>query len=328
MRRSGGFTLIEILISLALAGLVVSGALQAHVSFTSQTIRQDAVNEVQQSLRLSMQIIERAIRSAGEGMPGDKLVMNTCSTPVTYYGLQYRNSNTFPFPSSYDTTAGDSDTDPDQLRVITTALAGTNLVKADTANVSTVLGDMTSWSAHDLFLVANVPPATSCLREVTSISAGALGHAIAGTTYPCINISPDTCMTATTFPAPVRRFVKETVFRVFPAVGAEPPKLAARYGTIGDVSNATPWTLIAEGIEDLQVALVMQDGTVCNDRDDPALCDPSLARAVRVTLVGRTAATLQGAPQSQTGGYEDRAATAVTDGYLRRAMTSEVVLRN
>lgn len=331
MRRSAGFTLIEILVSLALAGLVVAGALQAHVTFNGQTVRQDAINEVQQSLRLSMQIIERAIRSAGEGMPGDQIIMNTCTTPITYYGVQYRNSNTFPFSAVYDTTAGDNDGDPDQLRVITTALAGTNLVKSDAANVATVLGDLSSWSAHDLFLVANVPPTASCLREVTSIGAGTLGHAVAGTNYGCINLATDSCMTGTTYPAPVRRFVTETVFRVFPAVGAEPPKLAARYANIGDVASTT-WTLISEDVEDMQIALVMQDGTVCNDRDDPAAaggaCDPTLARALRITLVGRTASMLQGAPQSQTGGYEDRAATAVTDGYLRRAMTSEVVLRN
>lgn len=328
MRRSRGFSLIEILVSLALAGLVVAGALQAHVTFNSQTVRQDAINEVQQSLRLSMQIIERAIRSAGAGMPGDKIIMNTCSTPITYYGLQYRNSNTFPFPAAYDSTAADNDTDPDQLRVITTALAGQNLVKSDAANVATVVGDLSTWSTHDLFLVANVPPTASCLREVTSIAATALGHAVGGTNYACINLSPDACMTGTTYPAPVRRFVTETVFRVFPAVGAEPPKLAARYAKIGDVAATTAWTLIGEGIEDMQIALLMQDGTVCNDRDDPTLCDPSLARAMRVTLVGRTADTVQGAPQSQTGGYEDEAAVAVTDGYLRRAMTSEVLLRN
>jgi len=327
-RRARGFTLIEILISLGLAGLVVAAALQMHAVFNGQANRQQAINEVQQGLRLSMQIVERYIRSGSSGMVGGKMIMNTAGAPITLYGVQYRNSNTFPWPAAPDSTDLDPDTDPDQLKVIATEGTG-YLAKLDAANVTTAVGPISQFLAHDLFLVTNVLPIASCLREVTATpGATTIPHASAGTNYAGINPAVDACMTATIYPTPIRRFVHETVFHVFPAVGSDPPKLAMRYANIGDVTATPPWSLISENIEDMQIALLMLDGTVCAYRDDPAVCDPSLVRAIRVTLVGRTSQKMPGAPPSNTGGYEDMPVTAVTDGYLRRAMTSEVVLRN
>jgi hypothetical protein len=106
----------------------------------------------------------------------------------------------------------------------------------------------------------------------------------------------------------------------------------APFGT--PFSDATyEWIPLADGIEDLQLAVILADGTVCNHVDDPRACNFAHAVAVRITLVGRSSSPLQGVPPSALGGYEDEPATMPPSGslatsFLRRAVTSTVQLRN
>ena len=136
-------------------------------------------------------------------------------------------------------------------------------------------------------------------------------------------------MAGTTWPAPARRFRSEVTFRVLPAVGSDAPRLALRRAPVGDAAPATcDWETVVEDIEDLQIALIQDTGQVCVSVDDPALCDPARIVAVRLTLVGRSSSPYASAPPSAVGGYEDRPALLVRDGYLRRALTTEIHLRN
>ena len=91
--------------------------------------------------------------------------------------------------------------------------------------------------------------------------------------------------------------------------------------------------IIAENIEDMQLALVMADGRICYQTDDPLLpspgCDPSTAVSVRVTLVARSEAEIAGYNDGQMVTSENRTVVSATkDGYLRRAVTSQVEMRN
>src|SRR5262249_27845718 len=85
-----------------------------------------------------------------------------------------------------------------------------------------------------------------------------------------------------------------TAYRVMPvgdALNPTPtPKLTMRTAPMGTAYDAAnpPWTIIAENIEDMQLALIMYDGRICYSVDDPAQCKPSEAVAVRVTLVARS----------------------------------------
>ena len=94
-----------------------------------------------------------------------------------------------------------------------------------------------------------------------------------------------------------------------------------------------PWTVLAENIEDMQIAIILSNGTVCTSQDNPTPsgCDMTKAVAVRVTLVGRSSSPIAGATPTMKGGYEDEptiAPTAPDSLYLRRAMTATITLRN
>jgi type IV pilus assembly protein PilW len=65
MKNQNGFTLIEILIALAIAGVVMAGVYSAYYSQQKSYVTQEQVVAMQQNLRVAMYYMEREIRMAG-----------------------------------------------------------------------------------------------------------------------------------------------------------------------------------------------------------------------------------------------------------------------
>jgi prepilin-type N-terminal cleavage/methylation domain-containing protein len=386
MTRARGFTLIELMIALALAGLVVGGALQLHASFNKHATRQNEVAEMQQTLRVSMLIIERAIRSAGAGLPGGRMVepgsgSGCTGAAITHYGFQWSNKNPYSDPISVQTSTSYNDADPDYFMITNAAVTPAVFADGDNgANVTihqtTPPPDLNAFNPGDLFVVVFPPgaqckppgsaqvacatllglPATAqatCIRE---ISAGAAHGGSGGTkmlqhnpaqSNRCFNVSPpsqDPCTSniASIVPsgsyATIRHLTaSSTAYRVIPATGdplsdGKTPKLTFRTAPWGtaEVDPVYGWTVIAENIDDMQIALVMNDGRVANVVDDPLVYDPTQAYAVRVTLSVRSSSPLEGVGVQTQVGAEDEtlAAPATNDYYLRRSLTAEIELRN
>jgi type IV pilus assembly protein PilW len=63
--NNDGFTLIELLISLVLTLIVLGGVYQLYTSQTKAYSAQNQVAEMQQNVRIAMDVISRSIRSAG-----------------------------------------------------------------------------------------------------------------------------------------------------------------------------------------------------------------------------------------------------------------------
>ncbi len=370
MRRARGFSLAELLVGLALAALVVAGAFQIHLSFHRQSQRQQEVAELQQTLRVAMQLLERAVRAAGQGLPPTHtlpaLVGAGC-TSVTYYGVQFSNDNTYTDPKTTFWNPAVADHDPDWLRVVASDDGGDGTAVYDGCNgvnVQLLAATPQRWQPGDLFLVVPDlarPPSACALAcaapyEVTSGFSGTPTQAAPGTIKnqnggSCYNPPPglDGCLSGNGRPqgcagpgSTLRHFSSGgTVYRVMTsadqgdATGLTSPKLTMRAAPFGTpFSDATyKWIPLADGIEDLQLAVILADGTVCSNVDDPAACNFANAVAVRVTLVGRSSSPLPGVPPSPLGGYEDEPATtpppgSLAAGFVRRAMTSTVQLRN
>jgi prepilin-type N-terminal cleavage/methylation domain-containing protein len=376
-RRARGFTLIELMIALALAGLVVGGALQLHASFNRQAMRQNEIADMQQTLRVSMLILERAVRQAGSGIQGGKLVaassdVKGCSgVVVNYYGFDWSDDNTYQDPRIVKTavhTDGDGTAaglDPDWFATVSADVGG--LVLASGNNGSNVevenqaTADLSSYEDGDLFQIIYPPGAVmgctingksgqdcslaNCTRE---ISAGGAHGGNGGTKYiqhnpaksnSCFNVQPskDDCTSNLSAkpPATIHHIAGDrTVYRVMtpsdPLNKRGSPKLTMRVAPIGTAEDdaAHPWRIIAENIEDMQLALIMKDGRICNSIDDLTQCDPTQAAAVRITLVARSSSQIPGMTIGKVGQYEDEAAPTAKDGYLRRSMTAQIEPRN
>ncbi len=65
LRKRSGFTLVEILVALVLAGLVSGAIYNVYISQNKSYVVQDRVAEMQQNLRVAMYMMRREIRMAG-----------------------------------------------------------------------------------------------------------------------------------------------------------------------------------------------------------------------------------------------------------------------
>jgi prepilin-type N-terminal cleavage/methylation domain-containing protein len=353
-RAARGFTLIELMISMSLGMLLLAGAFQMHAAFNRQSIRQQELVDMQQSLRVASDVIAQALRNAGAGLNGGTLnavPSSTCGIPNTYYPVEFGNGNTFADPrkpTDYDIAGFDVDVDPDWLRVVsldTTATQAGQGVDLLTGNALQV-ADTTQFAVGSLFWVYNnvdPGPHLTCVRAVTGYSAalgatvgpnrGGLLHASAN----CANPAVDNCMTGVvaspTAPTYVFRGDRTMLFQIQTTSGGGPttPRLMLSYTTPG---QAPVWQTLTENIEDLQVVLILADGTECGrngnsiDGPNPNTNACMTPVAVRYTLTARTSSPVPGFNLGQTGGFEDRSTTVTNDAYLRRSLTTEVQLRS
>jgi prepilin-type N-terminal cleavage/methylation domain-containing protein len=346
--RTRGFTLIELMVSLGLAGLVVAGALQLHAAFSVQVVRRKEISEMQQTLRLATGLMARQLRAAGLGTLNGTLSWSsgTC-TPL--WSFQYVNapSSFADPPVVFDSTLGDTTNGPDAFKVIVADDTTPYLALSDTANQLTYTPKPAiNFGIGDL--VALVHPTQGVLvREVTGVSSsgsnGIAAHASPGLSYPCANPAVDPLASMlknvaapNDFELPLRHFGarSQTWFRILPKTSSAPPRLVMQQSLPNKATASGPWLTIAENVEDMQIAVLLSDGSICNTIDVPVTsshpsgCNFARAAAVRITLVGRSAVPVSGVTSSQTGGYEDEALSSVSDGFLRRAVTETVELRN
>jgi len=88
-----GFTLIEILIALAISGIVLTAIYNLYISQSRTYTVQEQVSEMQQNARVAMDIVSRHIRMAGFGQPSWTTI-NGAS--ITYIGVQVTDGGTGP----------------------------------------------------------------------------------------------------------------------------------------------------------------------------------------------------------------------------------------
>lgn len=414
-RRSAGFTLIELLIAMALAGMVVAGALELHASFNRQAERQNMIAEMQQNLRVSMLILERAIRQAGYGIPMGQLneAGTGATSPITrHFGFQFSQSNVYQDPiTTFQKVArgATADTDPDWFYVtyannsnvfLTSGATGQFTVKPTlpTAQDLSLFNDHMllgfsvnkggNASGTDSSCVCGLAQTScgcvgvdreDCVREISANSnhggsatvkvllhdnsAANVKYAFnpPSTTDDCSNSiakiqanSGDSGVMARLIPNTI------TAYRVIPATGdvlsTGAPKLAMRSAPFKTPYNDSTyhWTVIAENIDDMQIALIEGDfptypvspldpvsnaaysaqGRVCwqtDDVDQATGCPPQYAVGVRITLSARSSSPVPGVTQDTFPGGEDRpkGGSAASDiGYLHRSLTATIDLRN
>ena len=417
-RHRGGFTIIELMVSFALAFLLLAGAFEMHAAFSRQSVHQQQVSDMQQSLRVSAQVISRALRSAGSGMAGGYVDLWDNNANPKWWRLaavQFSNNNAFPnnYPAStYDTAGGDKETptygggvaqtNPDWIRAVgfdgSTGLAVDNFpatvaATAVSAAAATItVANMNAFHVGDFIFIYNGDYTSTtanhgvCVRQVTAVSAtGTIGPAPDNVPQGLLTYAPtspynppkwdgtqtfpptsDLCiatlaatMARSGRPTVVFRFDRSVLFRVDVATDPRTPRLMAWYSDYAPNKNGTPvpnfypeaqqnWKVLSENIEDMQVAAVLNNGTMCGTADnsvdictDPntpnctgaggvANCNAQLTKALRFTLVARSSSPLTGWTLGYAGGFEDetRLTGANSDGFVRRALTTEAEIRN
>ena len=312
MKRTsqGGFTLIELMISLVLFSFAVAGVLAVAVSMTQGFRENRMASSEEQATRVPMDFLTDAIRQAAPGV-----------TDPT----QVQDADTCQNGAITVTDGGASGTDSLDLiyalgGVVTTVstayLSGTSLTVVDASQLA--VGDrilVSNLSQGHLFTIASKSTNTLTLNA----ACGSVALPAAG--YPAGSL--------------VIR-AQHATFSIGTTDGV--PTLMMDPDSNGSAA-AEP---IADGVEDLQVSLGIDTSTdgVSNPvgvgaGDDEWIYNvagetPTAGtyRAVRVTLVARSVGQLAGASTVSTRPKIEDHAVGTADNYRRRVLRAMVEMRN
>ena len=318
--RSRGFTLVELMVSIALFGLIASAAMMLVISGVRMQSHSARVDVAQSGARVGIDFLTRDLLGASAGMS---------SGIVTVAGVQ-----TLAVSVTNSTTAADvldiylGDTSFDFGTVTTTGIS---------SSTTSLAADKTSqFAANQLLLLSNLTngvqfTAGTVVAQVapnagTINVTGSLGN-LQGASYNALG--------SYVFA------MRHVTYKVIPAFyGAG----SSSYLTI-NMNDGKGDQPLAEGIEDLQVALGFdKDGNGTIDDFDNAtdewignnggddwtyVTTANIAnlRAVRFTLIA-ISTSLENGISGPRPRAEDHAAATTNDGYFRRLIRTEVIVRN
>ena len=86
-KYSKGFTLIELMVALALTSIIMAGIMAAYISQLKSHVTQQTIVEMQQNLRSAMQHMEKEIRMAGYDDPNKTSVASITTVLANTFGF-------------------------------------------------------------------------------------------------------------------------------------------------------------------------------------------------------------------------------------------------
>lgn len=340
-RPERGVTLVELMIAMFLSTLILMGAFHVHSTFQTSLHRQDQISRMQQTMKVTRDLLERRLRSAGAG-----LVANTksyCGGEHQVGPFTLHNKNTF---GQGDTTEGDSDNDPDWFEVISSdkALNGIITQPSPVKNAVNFVDNPEAFPVGGLFGIKG--PNGVCVFMVTMHpgSNGVQYRPGAGALNQCYNSPAEkgACQSevldgANFVPvgSEMLNFSSGTFALRIDDSNPRRPVLMMATGVAGGDPNLYQWQPVAEHVEDMQIGMYLDTsdppdeiGDLWVNSRDLTTLELDRVRAVRISLVFRSASEIAGWRAGRRPALEDRPAATTTDGYLRRVMTSTVKLRN
>jgi type IV pilus assembly protein PilW len=319
MRRTDkGFTLIELMIAMAIT-LVVMGAI--FMTFKSQQdsyVVQDQVTRMQQNLRGAMYVMTRDIQMAGYYTNFDK---TSCLTDWDNDGnidsgfrpLIYARDNV------NDSGGGDNIKDNTDIIVIVkasqdfnrTLLAGEGTI---TAGTITLLGnrDLDGDASNDPDLDTNNKYGLLVKKDLSKADFFEVNNA-SGTITPPDGLSENYGEGDLIFRADV------IIYRV-----DDDPAHPSLHRT--NLSSSSGSTTVAEDIDSLQVRYRLSGSSSFVPASDTTF-NPANVRAVEVSLLARTGRTIRGYTGPSTYSIGGDSVTA-GDGYRRKVLTTVIETRN
>lgn len=293
-----GFTLLELLIAMALLVVVSTAGYTFFDNSLKFTVVQSSNNEMQQEIRIASDIMAREIRNAGFG------VIEPLSKSL------HPAAALFPTLTSGNNVSPDPDGLANQLDTIAVSAAyrvvGTLNVAGADASVSVAIDPTPGTDPTNPSIVGSTITIDGFYTDRVTAVAGP----VAGVYTLTLNSALDREYAA----GNTVSILEQITYQVAPN-GTE----LALWRNDG-ANNA----VIASGIEDLQIAYLLNDGTIVNNPVGAL----SPLRGVRFSLLARRANPSASATISSRPALEDHAAGASVDRFHRRRITRVIEIRN
>ena len=298
--NSNGFTLIELVVAMFIAGIVSIAIFTAFKSQQKSYLIQDQVAEMQQNLRAAMLMTSRDVRMAGF-LSGD-------------------------YVNSIETFNNYNDNGPDRVDLIYADADVTTSISDPMPSPSAIfkVDSTTGFLPGDLIIITDGTSGT--LMQITHVnsSASTLQH------NPSSAVNPPGGHN--TFP-PGGYGKGSKIYKLkyvsYDADSTDPDHPTMREDPDGPLGGGS-YQPLADNIEDLQVVIIFADGDEANTYDDDTdgdlTNDYDDIRSVRISILART-----DRPDPDFNGQrpaiEDHAGGA-PDHYRRRLLTTLIKVRN
>lgn len=312
--RTRGFTLVELMIAVALFGFVASGAMSLVLTAARTQAHSARVDVAQGAVRTGIDFITRDVMMAGAGAKSAAITEGWSG--ATLLPVSVTNSST----------------GPDELDVYLVDASASTTATGSVTAASTAIPVLSnagfSMTGNNVVQLCDFDHAV--LLKVNAMGAGTLGLQ-----------TPNTFATVFAAGALVFRS-RHVTYRVNTTMFAAASTGNASMLTL-DLHDGNGEQPVAEGIEDLQVALgfdndgdgrIAEVGAAAGDDEwvfnvagETAPASLANLRAVRVTLVAKSTQFEAGATAARPAA-EDRAAAAGGDGFFRRVVRTEIAVRN
>jgi len=312
--RSDGtraFTLIELLISMALSGIVMSAIYTLFISQNRSYNIQEQVSEMQQNARVAMDRIVRDVRMAGYG------VVNSEAFLIGSVDSVYDEDD---FQTNNDPNRLDADgimirrADSPPLGIIT--YSGTTLSVCSPSNFEA--GDILTITAGNNYQAIQV-------TQIADTSASPCPARCDAGSGQCdkINFSPG--QSAYNNPGGLDDWASNGTVALFAQTAYFIDVKSDGSPVLKRSINGQPAQTLAENIEDLQIAYQLSDDATWYDTLSPAQQVQDI-RSVRINLLARTD-KMDPHFSGKRQAIEDHAA-GNADKYRRRLLTTVINVRN
>lgn len=311
LRGQGGFTLVELMISLVLFSFAVAGVLAVAVSLVNGMREQKQAVNTETSARSAMSFMSEALRGASPGVPSGQIFTTETEGDGSCALAQA-------------VTVINSNTGPDEVTAIFAygAVVTTATTALSTGNTLTVT-DASQLAIGDWFVITDFT--TGHLYRITGKSGNDLTMA-----------SPTCASTSSYNPGALVIRALRGRFYIAPLDGI--PTLWMDPDGTSTFAAGEP---LAEGVEDLQISRGMDtdnSGTVVESTgsddewefskvgDTTALAGN--LRALKIDLIARATNPVNGPGGFYRPALDDHAVSTTPDGYRRRILSSAIEIRN
>jgi prepilin-type N-terminal cleavage/methylation domain-containing protein len=322
--RSRGFTLIELMISIALFGLIAAGAMSLVMSGARTQTHSARVDVAQSALRAAVDFITRDVMSASAGAPGGTITLS--SGPATAISLA-------------NNATGANSSDILDLYTVdgTTAAQLSSAVSA--SNTSLPISYLQPASGPTGQFLTGLPyPAFVQVFDVNANTAAVTSLSGVSSTALAVGAMP-TGFSAYAYVMPSRHITYSVSTSAFANTTTSNTSMLMMS------INGSAAQPLAEGVEDLQIAygfdnngdgIISELGAVAGDDEwlfnvageTVGAWQIANLRSVRVTLVVKGTSVDTGQTNLPARPAAEDHAAGSTDGFIRRVLRTEIAVRN
>jgi type IV pilus assembly protein PilW len=292
LKKNTGFSLIELLVALCLSVILVSAAYGLFVSQNSVYINQNRTAEMQQNVRMAMNLLAGEFRMAGFGlsMSGD------FSRPGgTTYAISPTNSTSG--PDSVTIRYGMTPT-PNTTVTLTSAMANSN------TGIPLIVSSTTGFVVNDYIIISDGQNAARL--QITGINSGTATlqyTSVAPNIFPTGGFAAGSCVYK----------LREVTYRVFNKV-------------LQIQTDGVSWQDAVNTIEDLQLAYQGTTTPTGTWLDNPSPVNQTTITNVQINLIA-VPSDIDSNFSGQRPALRDHPAGS-SDHYRRRLLTSTIMIRN